>query len=88
MASYWRRATAAGGLAAMLAGASTMFTLFAIGWSGKVNQMIGPDTSFRPYFLGGMEPIVWGLLASLVAGVGVSLLTRPPDAERVDRLFR
>jgi SSS family solute:Na+ symporter/sodium/pantothenate symporter len=75
MAAYWHRATAAGALAAMLAGAGTMFCLFAMGWMGP-DPMIGAKTSFRPYFLLGMEPIVWGLCMSLIAGVGVSLWTK------------
>jgi sodium/pantothenate symporter len=87
MASYWRRATAAGALASMLTGATTMLSLFAVGWFTNVDQMIGPATKFRPYFLLGFEPIVWGLLASLIAGVGVSLVTREVDAKRLQLLF-
>jgi len=30
---------------------------------------------------------VWGLLVSLVVGIIVSLLTRPPDEELVSKLF-
>ena len=33
------------------------------------------------------EPIVWGLLTSLVVGVAISLVTRPPDEAVVSRLF-
>jgi SSS family solute:Na+ symporter/sodium/pantothenate symporter len=86
MALYWRRATAAGTLAAMLAGAGTLLGLFVAGWLGP-DPMIGPATSFRPYYLLGLDPVVWGVSASLVAGVGGSLLTRPPEQELVARLF-
>ena len=34
-----------------------------------------------------MEPILWGVLASLVAGVTVSLLTQPPPKHHVANLF-
>ncbi len=88
--AFWRRATTAGALAAMLAGSATMLTLFATGWIlawRGYDPLIGPATSFRPYYLLGLEPIVWGLAASLTAGVGVSLITTPPCPDLVRSLF-
>jgi SSS family solute:Na+ symporter/sodium/pantothenate symporter len=90
MMAFWRRATAAGAFAAMLAGTTTMLALFATGWAlgwHGYDPMIGPKTSFRPYYLLGLEPVVWGLPASLAAGVGVSLVTAPPGPEVVRPLF-
>lgn len=90
MLAFWRRATKAGVLAAMAAGSATMLGLFAAGWVGSLrgfDPMIGPATSFRPYYLLGLEPIVWGLPASLAAGLIVSLLTEPPPPEVVRPLF-
>ncbi len=84
--AFWRRATAPGVLAAMIAGGGTMIVLYFIGFS-LPDPMIGNMTKFRPYFLLGLDPIVWGLAVSLVAGVAVSLLTAPPDATRVAKLF-
>jgi hypothetical protein len=43
--------------------------------------------SFKPLQLLGMDPIVWGVLASGIAGIGVSLLTAPPEPERISQLF-
>jgi SSS family solute:Na+ symporter/sodium/pantothenate symporter len=63
-----------------------MIVLYLIGFA-LPDPMIGNATSFRPYFLLGLEPIVWGLLSSLVAGIAVSLMTRPPAPELVSRLF-
>jgi sodium/pantothenate symporter len=79
MTAYWRRATSAGVIAAMLGGCATMMTLFAVGTAtaGK----------FGPYYLLGMEPIIWGLPVSLLAGIVVSLCTQPPPEEVVSRLF-
>jgi SSS family solute:Na+ symporter/sodium/pantothenate symporter len=90
MLAFWRRATTAGALAAMLAGTTTMLALFVVGWTLSwrgYDPMIGPATAFRPYYLLGLEPIVWGLTASLVAGVGISLVSAPPSPELVSRLF-
>ena len=73
MMAFWRRATTAGALAAMLAGSATMLGLFAAGWILSwrgYDPMIGPATRFRPYYLLGLEPIVWGLAASLARGRG------------------
>ena len=80
MLSFWRRATAAGTIAAMLSGAGTILALFIAG-------SVIDGTAFHAYMLWGMEPIVWGLAVSAVAGVGVSMVTSPPPAELVSRLF-
>jgi Na+/proline symporter len=86
MTAYWRRATAAGTIAAMLAGMGTVLALYALGWIG-FDQNIGEATRFGPYYLLGLHPIVWGLAASFVAGIAVSRFTSPPDPERVSLFF-
>ena len=80
MLAFWRRATAAGTTVAMLAGAGTILTLFIIG-------SVASGTAFQAYMLFGMEPIVWGLTVSGLAGVVVSLCTTPPPDELVSQLF-
>jgi SSS family solute:Na+ symporter/sodium/pantothenate symporter len=88
MACYWRRATASGVIAGLLAGALTVLLLYLTGIFGWLpNQAIGNVTKFRPYFLCGLDPMLWGVLASTVAAATVSLLTAAPDHERVARLF-
>lgn len=88
--AYWRRATASGALAAMFAGGMTMIALYSTGfylaWSGY-DQLLGPATKFRPYFLLGLDPILWGLLASAAAGIVVSLCTKPPNPDRLSIMF-
>jgi sodium/pantothenate symporter len=86
MLCYWRRATAAGVLAAMLAGAGTMLTLYLVGFMSD-DPLIGPITKLRPLFLGGLEPMMWGLLVSATTGILVTLFTQPPPAEHVSILF-
>lgn len=52
---------------------------------GNVN--IGNVTKFRPHFLLEIDPVVWGLLVSAIAGVLVSRATKPVDAETVSKFF-
>jgi SSS family solute:Na+ symporter/sodium/pantothenate symporter len=80
MMAFWRRATAAGTIAAMAAGAGTILALFVAG-------SISSGTAFVAYPLLSLEPIVWGLAVSSVVGVLVSLATSPPADELVSRLF-
>lgn len=86
MLCYWRRATGPGALAAMLVGSGAQVALYLLG-PLMPDPMIGAETSFRPYFLLGMEPMIWAVLASAAAGVIVSLATTPPSDELVSRLF-
>ncbi|HEY0984505.1 sodium:solute symporter family transporter [Schlesneria sp.] len=56
-------------------------------------SILGPDPKiglpglFRPYYVWGIDPIVWSIFASAVTGIVVSLMTTPPSAERVSRFF-
>lgn len=90
MGCYWRRATAAGALSAMLAGVGVTLALYAVGiymasrgWKNPIYT--GSKTT--PYFLFGFDPCVWAILSSLAAGILVSLATRPPDPKLVSFLF-
>jgi SSS family transporter len=94
---YWRRATRAGVLASMLAGFAAMFALYVLGWLDSAGLFgdalrglpgagqVRP-TRFAPLYLGGVDTLIWGLLASLALGVGVSLCTQP-EAERLKKYF-
>jgi SSS family solute:Na+ symporter/sodium/pantothenate symporter len=91
LGAFWRRANAVGALAAMLSGVAVTLSLYAygsyLGLSG-VDQGIGPPAAgFGAYYLLGFEPCVWGLTASLIAGIVGSLATLPPDPKRVSLLF-
>jgi SSS family solute:Na+ symporter/sodium/pantothenate symporter len=91
MLCYWRRATAAGAMAAMLTGAGTMLLLYFIGFDAGANYGLDPQlaqkTSFRPWFLFGLEPLIWAVIASAVMGVLVSLTTPPADPKLVAKFF-
>jgi Na+(H+)/acetate symporter ActP len=86
MLCYWRRATAAGTIAAMLAGAAASLALNLIGLV-LAYQHTGSFAKFQPFYLLQLEPLIWGLLASLVVGVVVSLVTSSPDERLVSKLF-
>ncbi len=85
MMCYWRRASAAGTIAAMLAGAAASLALNLTGLVIAFNE--GKPSEFHGYELLGFEPLLWGLLTSLVVGIIVSLLTTPPDEKLVSKLF-
>jgi len=88
MACYWRRATPAGVGAGMVSGAGVVLFLYLcgiMGWSPA--QAIGAAGGFRPWFLLGLEPLIWGLLASSSSAVLVSLVTAPLPSEHISRLF-
>ena len=88
MACYWRRATVAGILSSMVGGASTVLSLYILGILGIMpTQPFGQLTKFHPYYLLNFDPFLWGLLASGTFGIVVSLLTTPPDAKLVSKMF-
>ena len=88
MLCYWRRATAAGVLSAMLTGAGTMLLAYAIPLIfGLPDPMIGQETQFRPFFFCGLEPMMWAILFSATVGITVTLCTQPPPKEHVSTLF-
>ena len=66
--------------------AATGMAALVLDWLGPDSKM-GLASAFRPYFLLGLDPILWGLLTSAIAGIGVSVITRPPHEELVSRMF-
>lgn len=85
MMCYWRRATAAGTIAAMLAGATASSALNLAGLAIAIRA--GKPSEFHAYELLGFDPLIWGLASSLLLGVVVSLFTRPPEERLVSKLF-
>ncbi|HEV7224667.1 MAG TPA: sodium:solute symporter, partial [Pirellulales bacterium] len=79
MIAYWRRATAAGAMAAMAGGVVSTLGLYAGGWIA--HGEIKPLTPL------GLDPIIWGLAISSLLGVATSLCTSPPPEHLVSRLF-
>jgi SSS family solute:Na+ symporter len=73
-ALYWRRTTAPGAIASVLAGATVWVILFT--------QSTGKEA-----LLLGMMPVSFIVAASATALVVVSLMTQAPDEERLGRFF-
>lgn len=89
LALYWRRATRAGALAAMIGGFSTVLLLWCLGYLGiGKTGLSGPAAEkFAPFCPFGLDPLVYGLLVSFDLGILVSLLTPPLPEKHVDRYF-
>jgi SSS family solute:Na+ symporter/sodium/pantothenate symporter len=94
---YWRKATRQGVLAGMLGGFWAVFSLYVLGWiegAGWFGELlawlpgwgVARQSRFLPLYVGGVDPLVWGLVASLTLSVGGSLATQP-DEELVKRFF-
>jgi SSS family solute:Na+ symporter len=84
-ALYWRRLTLAGAYAAILAAIGSWGYLF---WKSNFGLIPNYSVDFK---LGGevyqTMPVATILLCSLVALIGVSLVTRPPDKKTLDLFF-
>lgn len=87
MAAFWRRATSTGAITAMIAGVSTILSLYVAGYFVGDQKIGPPAAAFGAYYLLGFDPCVWGLLASAIGGVAGSLLSAPPDPVRVSLMF-
>jgi SSS family solute:Na+ symporter len=92
---FWRRATRAGALASMTVGLSvSLFWLLLVKAKeasaiGLVQQVTGGKTSLLADFPNWpmVDPIVIALPLSILTLIGVSLITRPVDAEHLRRCF-
>ena len=94
---FWRRATAAGAIAAMVAGAAVTLGLYLLGSLGpdaaRPRPALRPRTptsaraGLRPYYLLGFDPCVWGLAASLARRGRRQPALPAPDPARVALLF-
>ncbi len=80
-AVYWRRVTKAGAISSVI--------VTAVVWSVLFFQdiILGKQSEGGEYLIAGMMPVAIIFLASLMTLVVVSLMTRPPSRETVDKFF-
>ena len=76
---YWHRMNTAGILAAMLGGLCCYLSFYIAGF------LIYNST--EPVRLFHLDPLIWGLLASLLFGIIFSKLTINPEQELVNKYF-
>jgi Na+/proline symporter len=89
LALYWRRATPAGALAALLSGFGTVALLWLLGFM-KVGKSAATGLAaerYTPLYLLGLDPLIYGLILSFALGIAVSLFTAPLPEKHVDRYF-
>lgn len=75
-ALYWKRTTTAGAVASILAGTATWLVFFII--AGGSEYTVGP----------GIMPVTFCVLASTVALIVISLMTKPPSEATLAKFFR
>ena len=76
---YWPRCTKQGALASMLGGIGVYLGLYLVG-------VVQTGTA-RPFLLLGLDPLIWGVLSSLISAYLVSLITPKPEQHIITRFF-
>lgn len=79
LALYWPRFNKAGAFAALLGGTAAYILLYLIG--------LWQTGSMSPYLLMGLDPLIWGFVASLCIGAGTTFVTPPPTHEQLTPFF-
>ncbi len=79
MTLYWRRSNTPGVLAAMLGGLGVYLSFYLFAFI-RVGEL-------KPVPLLWLDQFVWGVIASGVIGMVVTLMTAPPAKDKVDRFF-
>lgn len=87
LALYWPKMTRAAALASMVGGFAAHVALWGCGFLGMESATTGLQTKFKPYYLLGLDPAIWGMIVSLVAAVAVARFSAPPPSDVVQRLF-
>ncbi len=87
-AVYWKRATRAGAIASILTTLVVWVLLVGDALVLTGTDYIGhTEESTGEYLVLGAMPVAFMFIASIVALVGVSLATRPPTTETIDKFF-
>ena len=76
---YWSRCSKSGAIAAMVVGLTVYLVLYGVGFV--------QTGSTKPFLLLGLDPLIWGVVCSLLGAVFVTYLTPPPNRELIERFF-
>ena len=83
-AIYWRRVTRAGAISSVVVAAGTWAALF---YDGLIKPTLAGESTGEDYLIGGLMPVTIIFAASTLALILVSLMTKPPPKQVVDRFF-
>ena len=83
---YWRRLTKAGVIASVIATIVT-WSLFIYDSLGNKGEKWFGEVHAGEYLIAGVMPVTFIFLASVVALIIVSLVTKPPSQSTIDRFF-
>ena len=85
-ALYWRRATRAGALACVICTVATWSLFFWDDILNKGDKLFGTP-HYGEYLVAGMMPAIFIFAASVGSLVLVSLITKAPDQDAIDKFF-
>ncbi len=92
-AIYWKRATKEGAIAGLVSGALVSFIWLLFGFKktagplGISKALIGQSTVITSLPWPTVDPMIIALPVAVVVTIVVSLLTKPPEKEFLDRVF-
>lgn len=84
---FWPRFNAPGAIAGMLGGFSSCMSLYVIGFIQNLMAGITSLGDIKPYRPLEFDPLIWGILGSILFSISVCLLTSPPSRENVKKFF-
>jgi solute:Na+ symporter, SSS family len=92
-ALYWRRATKEGAIAGLVCGAVTSLIWLLFGFKktaeplGISNALMGQSTIITSVPWPTVDPMIVALPVAIIVTIVVSLLTKPPEKEFLDKCF-
>jgi SSS family solute:Na+ symporter len=87
-AIYWKRVTKSGVFASVIATAVVWIVFFWDDFFNQGDKKFGQvDPTTHEYLVAGVMPVTFICLASVIALVAVSLMTRPPSEKTIRKFF-
>lgn len=64
-----------------------VLVLYLIGILGLLPQQPIGTAAIKPWYLMGLDPLIWGIILSATSGILISLMTKPLDEELVKKIL-